>query len=75
MHGNAWEWTSDCWAASHAGAPESGAARVTGDCSRRVLKGGAWNTGAWRLRSAHRIGKPVNVREYDTGFRVARDLD
>lgn len=75
MHGNVWEWTSDCWAGSHAGAPESGAARVTGDCSRRVLKGGAWNTGAWRLRSAHRIAKPVNAREYDTGFRVARDLD
>ncbi len=75
MHGNAWEWTSDCWTDTHAGAPDSGAARVTGDCSRRVLKGGAWNTGAWRLRSAHRIAKPVNAREYDTGFRVARDLD
>ncbi|WP_425410465.1 formylglycine-generating enzyme family protein [Hyphococcus sp.] len=75
MHGNAWEWTSDCWSASHAGAPSTGAARVSGDCSRRVLKGGAWNTGAWRLRSAHRIGKPVNIREFDNGFRVARDLD
>ncbi|WDI32747.1 SUMF1/EgtB/PvdO family nonheme iron enzyme [Hyphococcus flavus] len=75
MHGNAWEWTSDCWAESHAGAPEDGAARVSGDCSRRVLKGGAWNTGAWRLRSAHRIGKAVSTREFDNGFRVARDLD
>lgn len=75
MHGNAWEWTADCWNASHAGAPVDGAARTSGDCSRRVLKGGAWNTGAWRLRAAHRIAKPKTAREFDNGFRVARDLD
>lgn len=75
MHGNVWEWTSDCWSETHEGAPEGGAARITGDCTRRVLKGGAWNTGAWRLRSAHRIGKYAHTREFDNGFRVARDLD
>lgn len=75
MHGNAWEWTADCWNASHAGAPADGSARTSGDCSRRVLKGGAWNTGAWRLRAAHRIAKPQSAREFDNGFRVARDLD
>ncbi|MEO1136494.1 MAG: formylglycine-generating enzyme family protein, partial [Pseudomonadota bacterium] len=75
MHGNAWEWTADCWNASHAGAPVDGSARTGGDCSRRVLKGGAWNTGAWRLRAAHRIAKPQTAREFDNGFRVARDLD
>jgi formylglycine-generating enzyme required for sulfatase activity len=75
MHGNAWEWTADCWAESHEGAPQDGSAALGGDCSRRVLKGGAWNTGGWRLRSAHRIGKPRTAREYDNGFRVVRDLD
>lgn len=74
MHGNAWEWTADCWTESHAGAPSNGAAAATGDCSKHVLKGGAWNTGGWRLRSAHRIGKPSGAREFDNGFRVARDL-
>lgn len=74
MHGNAWEWTADCWAETHAGAPSDGSAVVTGDCSKRVLKGGAWNTGGWRLRSAHRIGKSAKAREFDNGFRVARDL-
>jgi formylglycine-generating enzyme required for sulfatase activity len=63
MHGNAWEWTADCW-----GAPRGGR------CSMRVLKGGAWNTGGWRLRAAHRIGKAENAREYDNGFRVVREL-
>ena len=47
---------------------------MTGDCSKHVLKGGAWNTGGWRLRSAHRIGKSSGAREFDNGFRVARDL-
>ncbi|VAV91577.1 Phage protein [hydrothermal vent metagenome] len=75
MHGNAWEWTADCWAESHEGAPQDGSAALGGDCSRRALKGGAWNTGGWRLRSAHRIGKPRTAREYDNGFRVVRDLD
>jgi formylglycine-generating enzyme required for sulfatase activity len=75
MHGNAWEWTADCWTENHEGAPQDGSAALGGDCSRRVLKGGAWNTGGWRLRSAHRIGKARTAREYDNGFRVVRDLD
>ncbi len=74
MHGNAWEWTADCWTESHAGAPSDGSAVATGDCTKHVLKGGAWNTGGWRLRSAHRIAKPSTAREFDNGFRVARDL-
>lgn len=78
MHGNVWEWTADCWADSHQDTDVNGAPRGAengGDCALRVLKGGAWNTGGWRLRSAHRIGKPANVREYDNGFRIVRDLD
>jgi len=67
MHGNVWEWVADCWTDSHAAAPPE-------TCQRRVLKGGAWNTGGWRLRAGHRIAKNAAAREYDNGFRVARDL-
>ena len=74
MHGNVWEWTADCWAPNHANAATDGAPRL-GNCAARVLKGGAFNTGGWRLRSAHRISKNAKARENDNGFRVARDLD
>ena len=74
MHGNVWEWTEDCWAEGHDGASANGAARG-GACAARVLKGGAWNTGGWRLRSGHRIGKGQTAREFDNGFRVVRDLN
>ena len=74
MHGNVWEWTADCWRKSLVGLPADGRPR-SGDCGTRVLKGGAFNTGGWRLRSAHRIGKPAKTREMEIGFRVVRALD
>lgn len=75
MHGNVWEWTADCWRASHAGRPASPAARSGGDCARGVIKGGAFNTGGWRLRVGHRLAKPAGAREHDIGFRVVRTLN
>ncbi|MEL7485612.1 MAG: SUMF1/EgtB/PvdO family nonheme iron enzyme [Pseudomonadota bacterium] len=65
MHGNVWEWTDDCWATD---------ATPAADCGLRVLKGGAWNTGGWRLRAGHRIAAAVTERDFDKGFRVARTL-
>ena len=65
MHGNVWEWTDDCWSTDAAPAA---------DCSQFVLKGGAWNTGGWRLRAGHRIAGAASERDFDKGFRVARTL-
>ncbi len=73
VHGNVWEWTADCWRASHAGAPADGSP-VGGACSNRVIKGGAWITGAWRLRSSHRRSVGATERKFDMGLRVVRDL-
>ena len=44
MHGNVWEWVEDCWHESYEGAPSDGSAWTSGDCSRRVLRGGSWAT-------------------------------
>jgi len=75
MIGNLWEWTADCWNGSHRGASAEGAARISGNCSSRVLRGGSWDDPAENLRAAYRVGIPKNRRQANVGFRVARDLD
>jgi formylglycine-generating enzyme required for sulfatase activity len=42
VHGNVWEWTEDCWNGNYNGAPKQGEAWTSGDCGRRVLRGGSW---------------------------------
>ena len=74
MLGNVWEWTQDCWNASYQGAPTNGSAWTTGDCTRRVLRGGSLNDGPAYLRSAIRDGDTTDGRVTITGFRLARTL-
>ena len=73
--GNVWEWTQDCWYESYTGAPEDGRARETGDCGRRVLRGGSWNSVPRFLRAANRGRDTTGNRLSLSGFRVARTLD
>jgi formylglycine-generating enzyme required for sulfatase activity len=76
VHGNVWDWTEDCWNDSNMGNPGNGSARITGDCSRRVLRGGSWNTYPGGVRAASRNGKGTSGKRYnDVGFRVARTLN
>jgi formylglycine-generating enzyme required for sulfatase activity len=75
VHGNVWEWTEDCWNASNTGNPATGAARGSGDCTHRVLRGGSWSVAARFLRAAVRVkGYPV-FRSSAQGIRVARTLN
>ena len=74
VHGNVWEWVEDCWNGSHEGAPTNGTARTTGDCGRRVLRGGSWYNVPGGLRSAVRIRNDSDDRINIIGFRVARTL-
>ena len=55
MVGNVWEWTEDCWNASYKGAPADGSPWTSGDCSRRVVRGGSWANSGY-LRSATATG-------------------
>jgi formylglycine-generating enzyme required for sulfatase activity len=73
MHGNVWEWTEDCWNLNYVNAPNDGSAWVTGDCSRRVLRGGSWGNITSNLRSAYRIAPFSAVFSDRYGFRVVRD--
>ena len=75
MHGNVWEWTQDCWNGSYKGAPSDGTAWLSGECGRRVLRGGSWFSYPSSLRSANRDRVNAFIRYYINGFRLARTLD
>ena len=74
--GNVWEWVEDCWNDSYRGAPSDGRAweSESGDCGRRVVRGGSWGNSPGSLRSANRYGVTTGDRNYLAGFRVARTL-
>ncbi len=77
MHGNIWEWTQDCWHANYLGAPVDGSAwleQVSGDCDRRVFRGGSWADDPQILRSADRFGVNSDYANFNFGFRIAFDL-
>ena len=75
MLGNVWEWTADCWRDNYQGAPRDGSAWTSGgDCDRRVLRGGAWETVSRGLRSANRYRNDDNRGSATVGFRVARSV-
>ena len=73
MHGNAAEWTQDCWNGSYDSAPGDGAALAMGDCAKRVVRGGSWAYGPANMRSAYREAVLASDRYSNVGFRVARE--
>ena len=75
MHGNVHEWVEDCSNVSYAGAPSDGSAWRSGNCERRVLRGGTWVSDPGDLRSASRSGNISESRSRFNGFRVARTLN
>ncbi|HRF73539.1 MAG TPA: formylglycine-generating enzyme family protein [Accumulibacter sp.] len=74
MIGNASEWTQDCWNKSYNGAPGDGSAWTSGDCGRRVLRGGSWDVEPRNARSALRDWFDSTDQFYFIGFRLARML-
>ena len=70
--GNTLEWTQDCWNDSYVGALSDVSAWETGECDRRVLRGGGWDDEPEILRSAFRIWNDRDVGYNDVGFRLAR---
>jgi formylglycine-generating enzyme required for sulfatase activity len=75
MHGNIWEWVEDPWHDSYESAPNDGRAWLQGgDLSRRVLRGGSWDSIPDFLRSAFRLRNHAANRIGSVGFRVGRTL-
>lgn len=75
MLGNVWQRTEDCGHDDYAAAPADGSAWISGgDCTRRMVRGGAWFHPPELVRSAARAADPADFRHADIGFRVARSL-
>ena len=75
MLGNVREWVADCHIIGYAGAPVDGTVRKhDGKCEKRVVRGGAWLDGPSTARSAYRYSELEEMKNYQTGFRLARDL-
>jgi formylglycine-generating enzyme required for sulfatase activity len=74
MAGNVWQWVQDCYHGDYNGAPTDGSAWASGDCGRRVVRGGSWVDRPQFLRSALRLRFSTVFRISNLGFRIGRTL-
>jgi formylglycine-generating enzyme required for sulfatase activity len=74
MAGNVLQWVEDCYHGNYDDAPADGSAWTSGDCSRRVLRGGSWYDVPGDLRAANRNWDTAGSRSGSVGFRVGRTL-
>lgn len=80
IHGNVFEWVSDCYHPNYQGAPSDGQP-WSSDCEHlndgarvRILRGGAWYLYPNGARSAFRFRYAPTVRHYGFGLRIARTV-
>jgi formylglycine-generating enzyme required for sulfatase activity/serine/threonine protein phosphatase PrpC len=72
--GNVYEWVHDCYHRNYNDAPTDGSVWQGGDCSVRVVRGGAYRSPANSMRSENRETFKSGKGQYNVGIRVARDL-
>ncbi len=72
MSGNVWEWVEDCWVGDYYNHSDKGAARLSGNCNERVLRGGSWMYMSKFSSIYSRYKKGINERSNDVGFRIVR---
>ncbi|MEA5534714.1 formylglycine-generating enzyme family protein [Crocosphaera sp. XPORK-15E] len=71
MYGNVREWCEDGWHPNYENAPDNGTPWIiAGDETKRVVRGGSWNSGPRKCRSAYRDKFDPFASLYDIGFRV-----
>ncbi len=73
--GNVAEWVQDCWHKNYKAAPPTGEVWQGGDCTNRVIRGGAYLSPSQSIRHTKRDYRKSNNVYDHVGFRLARDLD
>jgi formylglycine-generating enzyme required for sulfatase activity len=71
MAGNVWEWTDSVYDANYGGAELQSSSKNDAK-TRRVIRGGSWNTDPPNSRSAFRFNLTPDNRNYFLGFRLSR---
>ena len=71
--GNVEEWVADCYNKDYQGAPKNGSVFEGGDCSVRVVRGGAYSSGPKALRSSARGTFRFDKGNDSIGIRIVRD--
>jgi uncharacterized caspase-like protein/nuclear transport factor 2 (NTF2) superfamily protein len=75
MHGNIWEFVSNCFGDISTSATSNvNATSQAADCTR-VLRGGSWAADPTLLRANFRLGITPSSRSTGSGFRVSRALE
>jgi formylglycine-generating enzyme required for sulfatase activity/CRP-like cAMP-binding protein/chromosome segregation ATPase len=70
--GNVMEWVQDCYQPDYTSAPVDGSAVGLGDCQRRVVRGGGYDSPSESLRSARRDARDAGARLDNLGFRIVK---
>ena len=72
--GNLYEWVHDCYHKNYTDAPEDGSVWDGGDCSVRIVRGGAYRSPASSMRVENREKYPSNKGQYNVGIRLVREM-
>ena len=72
MVGNVMEWTISCYHPNYEDAPNQVQIWEGGDCSKRMVRGSAYDTPVAHLRMTMRLKHSPNIRAANLGFRVVR---
>ncbi|MGF1601815.1 MAG: formylglycine-generating enzyme family protein [Thermosynechococcaceae cyanobacterium] len=68
MHGNVWEWCSDCWSREYRRVPKNALAQGS---QMRAIRGGGWLDTPTKIRSASRSGYLETALNRTIGFRIS----
>jgi formylglycine-generating enzyme required for sulfatase activity/serine/threonine protein kinase len=71
MHGNVWEWCKDYYGPYEAIVKTIDPFQSLKQSEDRlVVRGGSWNSFAWKCLAAYRYGSSPDYRDYSIGFRA-----